>query len=121
MVDGPVHTWHAPQTPAEEMGFKALTEFDRRILGDRRECRINIPVVSRYDLRVVADALRGLATVMDFESRRQDIGERSSLFRIQEEVRLANLKIRDHFAAIYEQLRIEPPKRGGRPRDDERG
>ena len=117
MVDGPVHTWHAP-SPAEEMGFKPMSQFDRTVLGNRRECRINIPVVSRYDLRVVADAIRGLATILDFESRRQDVPERSSLYRVQEECRLVNWRIQEHFAPIYAQLRIEPPHRGGRRKTD---
>lgn len=118
MVGDPLRTWHAP---AEGMDFKPLSELDRTILGGRRECRINIPVVSRYDLRVVADAIRELASVLDFESRRQDVPERSSLFRVQEECRLVNWRIQEHFAPIYEQLRIPAPRRGGRKsgRDDD--
>lgn len=111
---GTSHTWHAPA--AEPV--QTLSEFDRIVMGDRRECRVNIPIVNRYELRIVADMLRGLATTIDFESRRTDIPERHSLSLVQAECNRVNRIIRDHFRPVYEKLRIEPPKLGGRPRND---
>ena len=121
MVDHPIgtHVYHAPRTAADEMGFKPLDPLAYWMGGSRREVRLAIPIVSRYDWRVVADIMRGLATVLDIESRRDDNRDSSSVFRVVGEVNLANRRIREHFAPIYEQLRIEPPKRGGRPRNDE--
>jgi hypothetical protein len=99
--------------PPEE----ALTKFDLELLRPR-EVRVTIPVISRHDLRVVADYLRGLSTILDIESRRQDVPERASLFRIIGEVNLINRRIRDHYAAVYERLGLPQPKKGGRPRYD---
>jgi hypothetical protein len=95
----------------------ALTKFDLELLRPR-EVRVQIPVISRYDLRMVADCLRGLATILDFESRRQDIPERGSLFRVIGEVNLVNRRIRDHYADVYARLGIPQPKKGGRPSND---
>ena len=95
----------------------ALSKMDLEILG-RKECRLCVPIVSRYDLRMVADIMRGLATVLDFESRRQDVPERATLFRIQQEIGLANRRIQDHFREVFDKLGLLPPSRGGRPRND---
>jgi hypothetical protein len=95
----------------QEPGMNAL---DWMVLG-KKECRLNVPLVSRYDLRVVADQLRALATVCDFESRRADVPERTSLMRIRSEVDAANLIIRTHYESVYDRLGIPMPKKGGRP------
>jgi hypothetical protein len=116
--ESPVQPYYA-KTPADEMAFKPLDPLAVWMGGSRREVRLAIPIVSRYDWRVVADIMRGLATILDIESRRDDNRDSSSVFRVVGEVNLANRRIREHFAAIYEQLRIEPPSRGGRPRNDE--
>jgi hypothetical protein len=94
-----------------------MTAFDFKVLGCK-EVRIGVPLVSRYDLRVVADCLRGLATILDVESRRQDVPERASLFRALCEVNSINHRIRDHYEEVYRRLGIPQPKRGGRPRAD---
>jgi len=91
-----------------------MTALDWLVLG-KKECRLNVPLVSRYDLRVVADQLRALATVCDFESRRTDVPERTSLMRVRSEVDAANLIIRAHYESVYERLGIPVPKKGGRP------
>ena len=106
----------APRLPSDQSG--ALSKMDLEILG-RKECRLCVPIVSRFDLRMVADMLRGLATMMDWESRRGDVPERASLFRVQQEIGLANRRIQDHFRDVYEKLGLLPPSRGGRPRNDE--
>jgi hypothetical protein len=116
--ESPVQPYYA-KSPADEMGFKRLDPLAEWMVGGRRECRINVPLVSRYDWRVVAECLRGLATILDIESRRTDNRDSSSLFRVQGEVNLINRRIREHYTPIYEQLRIEQPSRGGRPRNDE--
>ena len=91
-----------------------MSAVDWMVLG-KKECRFNIPLVSRYDLRVVADQLRSLATACDFESRRDDLKERTSLMRIRSEVDAANQIIRAHYESVYERLGIPQPKKGGRP------
>jgi hypothetical protein len=102
---------------SSDPGSGGLTDLDRAILG-RKECRLCVPVVSRHDLRMVADIMRGLATILDIESRRNDVPDRASLFRVQSEVARANRQIQDHFKAVHETLGILPPSRGGRPRND---
>lgn len=92
-----------------------MTAVDWMVLG-KTECRLNIPLVSRYDLRVVADQLRALATVCDFESRRTDVPERTSLMRIRAEVDGANRVIRAHYESVYARLGLPMPKKGGRPK-----
>lgn len=94
-----------------------LTAYDLELLRPR-EVRVTIPIISRSDLRVVADYLRGLSTILDVESRRADVPERASLFRVMGEVNLINRRIRDHYADVYKRLGIPQPKKGGRPRFD---
>jgi hypothetical protein len=96
----------------QEPGMNAV---DWMVLG-KTECKINVPLVSRYDLRVVADQLRALATACDFESRRTDIPERTSLMRIRAEVDGTNRVIRTHYESVYERVGIPLPKKGGRPK-----
>jgi hypothetical protein len=95
-----------------------MTAVDWMVLG-KTECKINVPLVSRYDLRVVADQLRALATACDFESRRTDIPERTSLMRIRAEVDGTNRIVRTHYESVYARVGIPMPKKGGRPRSIE--
>ena len=69
-----------------------LTELDRVIIGPAK--RIDIPLKDKFVLRQIADLFRGLATVMDFESRRPDRSQREALFRIREEINHTNRKIK---------------------------
>ncbi len=70
-----------------------LTDFDKMIIG--RPKRISIPLEDKFVLRKIADLLRGLAIVMDFESRRPDTAQRESLSRIRWEIGKTNTKIRE--------------------------
>ncbi len=78
-----------------------LTDFDKMIIG--RPKRISIPLEDKFVLRKIADLLRGLAIVMDFESRRPDTVQRESLSRIRWEIGKTNTKIREAAlqASIY--------------------
>lgn len=91
-----------------------LTDFDKMIIG--RPKRINIPLEDKFVLREIADLLRGLATIMAFESRRPDTAQRESLSRIRWEIRKTNTKIREAAlqAGIYWQEGA--PTKAGRKR-----
>ncbi len=96
----------------KDPGGENLSKFDREMLGQSK--RLTIPVTDRLVLRKVADLLRGLANVIDFESRRPDNTARSSLFRIATEVDSTNRKIR------YEAQKAGIDLREGRPANSKR-
>lgn len=86
-----------------------LSETDRIIIGNH--VRIKIPLENKMLLRDVADALRGLAQVMDIQSRLTETSEREALIRIRHEVRHSNCLIRDACK------RYDVELRDGRPTD----
>ena len=86
-----------------------LSERDRAMLGNH--CRIKVPLASKLLLRDVADALRGLAQIMDLQSRLNETTEREALVRIQYEVRHTNCLINEACK------RYDIELRDGRPAD----
>lgn len=76
----------------EQTSSDELTELDRAIVGD--VARLDIPLRSVVALRRVAEHLRGLATMMDQASRRDDLVPRSILFEVRMQVRAVNHKLR---------------------------
>lgn len=76
----------------EQRSVDELDGIDRAIVGD--VARIDVPLRSVVALRRVADHLRGLATMMDQASRRDDIPARSTLFEVRMCVREVNRKLR---------------------------
>lgn len=75
-----------------ELGEDDLNAFDRQIVGET--CRLELPLTSVYNLRRVADLLRGLAERYDLLSRRDDIPPRSLLFEARANARATNAKLR---------------------------
>lgn len=76
----------------EQQSVDELDGLDRAIVGD--VARIDIPLRSVVALRRVADHLRGLATMMEQASKRDDIPARSVLFEVRMTVREVNRKLR---------------------------
>lgn len=70
-----------------------FTELDRKIVGTSK--RITIPLGEALLMRQVADILRGLATQLDFNSRRTDLQERTRRMQDRFDVDCANRKIKD--------------------------
>jgi hypothetical protein len=70
-----------------------LTEFERRVIG--QPVRIEIPFGSKYQMRQIADILRGLAERMDFHSRRTDLPAWEILSHLKNEAKAAHLRIRE--------------------------
>lgn len=76
----------------EQAGTDELDGLDRAIVGD--VARLDIPLRSVVALRRVAEHLRGLATMLDQLSRRDDMVARSALFEARMTVREVNRKLR---------------------------
>ena len=70
-----------------------LTELDRVVIGEA--VRIEIPFTDQYNMRRIADLLRGYAEMLDFWSRRNDLPPRSVLSHLRGEAKLVNARIRD--------------------------
>ena len=90
---------------------RALTEFDRQIIGGPK--RISIPLENRTALRDFADALRGLATTLEIQSR-LDTPEYYALITCKIEIDHTNALIREACNRHGIKLRL------GRPRLSER-
>ncbi len=76
----------------EQQSTDELDGIDRMIVGD--VARLDIPLRSVVNLRRVADHLRGLATMMEQASHRDDLSARSTLFEVRMYVREVNRKFR---------------------------
>lgn len=76
----------------EQQSVDELDGIDRAIVGD--VARLDVPLRSVVTLRRVAEHLRGLATVMDQMSRRDDLVARTALFEVRMYVREVNHKLR---------------------------
>lgn len=90
---------------------RELTAFDREMIGGPK--RISIPLEDRTALRDFADALRGLATTMDIQSR-LDSPEYEALMRVKIEIAHTNALIKEACNRHGINLRL------GRPTDRER-
>lgn len=93
-------------------GRGRLTELDRTIIGKSK--RVIVPLHNKMLLRDVADALRGLAQVMDIHSRLDTMSERDALLRVKVEIDHTNQIIRSACK------RYDVKLRDGRPTDKER-
>lgn len=89
-----------------------LTQLDRDLIGGAK--RITIPLHNKILLRDVADALRGLATTMDLNSRMVETSERDALLRVKHEIDHTNRLIKDACR------RHDVELRDGRPPDSKR-
>ncbi len=76
----------------EQAGTDELDGIDRTIVGD--VARLDVPLRSVVALRRVADHLRGLASMMEQASHRDDLPARSVLFEVRMQVRAVNRKLR---------------------------
>ena len=76
----------------EQAGTDELDDLDRTIVGD--VARLDVPLRSVVALRRVADHLRGLASMMEQASHRDDLPARSVLFEVRMQVRAVNRKLR---------------------------
>lgn len=76
----------------EQSSADELTELDRAIVGD--VARLDIPLRSVIALRRVAEHLRGLASMMEQASHRDDLVPRTVLFEVRMQVRAVNKKLR---------------------------
>ncbi len=76
----------------EQQTTDELDGLDRMIVGD--VARLDVPLRSVVALRRVADHLRGLATMMEQASHRDDLSARSVLFEVRMQVRAVNAKLR---------------------------
>lgn len=76
----------------EQSSADELTDFDRAIVGD--VARLEVPLRSVVALRRIADHLRGLATMMEQASHRDDLPPRSVLFEVRMQVRETNRRLR---------------------------
>lgn len=70
-----------------------LTEHDRRVIG--AAVRIEIPFTDQYNMRRIADLLKGYAETLDFWSRRNDLPPRAVLSHLRGEAVAMNYKIRE--------------------------
>lgn len=93
-------------------GKDQLTELDKMIIGKSK--RVIVPLHNKLLLRDVADALRGLAQVMDIHSRLDNTSERDALLRAKVEIDHTNQVIK----AACKQHNVK--LREGRPTDKER-
>ena len=69
----------------EQASVDELNDLDRVIVGD--VARLEVPLRSVVALRRVAEHLRGLASMLDQASRRDDLPARSVLFEVRMQVR----------------------------------
>lgn len=76
----------------EQNSADELTDLDRAIVGE--VARLDVPLNSVVALRRVAEHLRGLATMMDQASHRDDLPPRSVLFEVRMQVREVNRRLR---------------------------
>jgi hypothetical protein len=70
-----------------------LSQMDRDIIGTA--VRIEIPFSGRYQLRQIAGILRAYADRVEFWTRQQEMDDRTVLFNLRMEAKLANRRIRD--------------------------
>ena len=91
---------------------EGLSDVDRAIIGGAK--RISIPLHNKMLLRDVADAFRGLAQTMDFQSRLDTVSEKDALLRVSHEINHTNRLIK---AACK---RYDVELREGRPPDSKR-
>lgn len=85
------------QLPAEAlaiaMGMKPEIEEDALTSIIPQYARVQIPLNSKWKLRVAADLLRGLALSLDLLSRRVDVKDSSALFEAWADIQSTNRKI----------------------------
>jgi hypothetical protein len=91
---GKVEDFIAAPRQGHERDQLGLTEFDRTISGEGG-VRVSIPRPTRYQLRQIADLLRGYAEECDQLSRRQDLTERQYVLLWRANASILNHKIRD--------------------------
>lgn len=78
----------APKMPGDG---GELTDFDKKIIG--AAVRIEIPFGDVYNMRRIADLLRGYAETLDVYSRRTDLPARSILNHLKMEAKAINYRI----------------------------
>ena len=73
--------------------YDELSDLDKLVIG--QAVRIEIPFTDQYNMRRIADLLRGYAEMLDFWSRRTDLPPRSVLMHLRGEAKLMNSRIRE--------------------------
>jgi hypothetical protein len=77
----------------QEKRFDELSDLDKMVIG--QAVRIEIPFTDQYNMRRIADLLRGYAELLDLWSRRNDLPTRSVLVHLRSEAKAINSRIRD--------------------------
>ena len=75
--------------------MEEMSQVDREICAADTPTHLVIPMNDIYNLRRIADLLRGLASDFDVLSRRHDIRPRSIIMDARAAVRYANKRIRE--------------------------
>jgi hypothetical protein len=70
-----------------------LTAFERKIIGTG--VRLEIPFAGKYQLRQIADILRGYAEKIDFHTRRTDLKDWEILSYLKNEAKVTQMRIRE--------------------------
>jgi hypothetical protein len=88
----------------QEKRFDELSDLDKMVIG--QAVRIEIPFTDQYNMRRIADLLRGYAELLDLWSRRTDLPPRSVLMHLRGEAKLVNTRIRERGEAKLVNTRI---------------
>lgn len=81
------------QFTAKPLMDPELSPLDKDILGG--DIRLSIPLSGRYQMRNMADLLRGYAARIDFLTHNHDLDDRTVLFNLKFEAKLLNKRIRE--------------------------
>lgn len=78
-------------------GDEQLTALEKACIG--KSSRLTLVLeADRHDLLFMADMLRGLATQLQFNAKREGLSHRDMLFTVKGQIELVNRAIRKHFA-----------------------
>lgn len=78
----------------QEKVRQEMTEHDRKVIG-ASSVRLVIPMTDRYTLRRLPDLLRGMAAVIEQQSHRDDLTDRTILMEIKAEAYAFNSRMRE--------------------------
>jgi hypothetical protein len=77
----------------QEKRFEELSDIDKLVIG--QAVRIEIPFCDQYNMRRIAELLRGYAELLDFWSRRTDLPARVVLLHLRSEAKAMNKRVRE--------------------------
>lgn len=76
-----------------ETTAEAVSDFHRKIIGSA--VRLEIPLTNEFQMRAIADLLRGFAERIDHFTRRQDLELWQRLSALKTEARMVQVRIRE--------------------------